>query len=85
VCFLFKRRCVPSQIRFWKEVTGESVRAAAVHAWWKTSSIRVHHSPGFRDSRGSCIGSMMDHHLCVAGSDAIFAMSAAKSSPQYSK
>ncbi len=65
---------------------GEGVRPTdGAQSAWKTSSISAHHSPGLRVGRGSCMGSMMAHHSCVFGSAAIFAMSAAKSLPMYSK
>src|SRR6266487_1886307 len=52
---------------------------------WKTSCIPVHHWPGARSASGSCKGSVCVHHSRVFGSSAIFAISAAKSSPMYSK
>ena len=54
-------------------------------SWWKTSSIRAHQSPGAREGRGSCMGSITAHHRRVSRSAAISFMSASKSSPQYSK
>ena len=40
--------------------------------------------PAARSGNGRCSGSQTDHHSCVAGSAAIAAMSASKSSPTYS-
>jgi len=52
---------------------------------WNTSCMSAHHSPSARVAIGCCMGFMIAHHSWVVGSAAIFAISASKSSPTYSK
>lgn len=63
----------------------KNISVASGQSRWKTSSIGLHHSSGARCLRGFWQGLQQSHHFWVAGSAAIFAMSAAKSSLMYSK
>jgi len=58
---------------------------ATIQSAWNTSSMLAHHSPEARFSSGFWQGMHTDHQRWVVGSAAIFAMSAAKSPPVYSK
>ncbi len=61
------------------------IRPLGNQSAWNTSSIPAHHSSGVRFFSGCWQGLQRAHHFWVVGSAAIFAVSAAKSLPVYSK
>ena len=73
------------QVQAGYERSGRRRSSCRPQSVWKTSSIRLQNSFSLRVGMGDWQGSVSLHHRCVSGSAAILAMSAARSSPVYSK
>ncbi len=57
------------------------LRLAALNSGGRPRPCVPHHSPSARVVSGTCIGSQIVHHFCIAGFSAMIAASAAKSVP----